>query len=177
MRANPRYKLPTEERLTKAALHYLDRYATTEANLRNVLRRKVLRACHALDEDPDQFDHIIDAVVAKCVRATLVDDRAYSEMKIASLYRKGTSHRKIQSYLAAKGVEREIVEAILTQTTSNEANIADRYARRRRLGPYGDPQKRTERRDRDLAAMCRAGHAFEISRQVIDADIGEDEDG
>ncbi|MEY3012663.1 MAG: hypothetical protein RIT45_1398, partial [Pseudomonadota bacterium] len=42
------------------------------------------------------------------------------------------------------------------------------YARRRGLGPYRFSD-RAERRDKDLAAMMRAGHAMRVARAVIDA--------
>ncbi len=44
-----------------------------------------------------------------------------------------------------------------------------RYARRRRLGPFcrGD---RFERREKDLAALARAGFGVAFARPVIDAD-------
>ena len=48
-------------------------------------------------------------------------------------------------------------------------DAAWRLARRRRFGPYrGD--NRAERRDRDLAAMGRAGFGYGIAKTIIDAD-------
>ena len=41
-------------------------------------------------------------------------------------------------------------------------------AARRRLGPWGAPVER-ETRQKQLAAMLRAGHGFEAARAVIDA--------
>ena len=42
-------------------------------------------------------------------------------------------------------------------------------ARRRRLGPFRLPEQRADRRTKDLAAMARAGFAFDVARKVIDA--------
>lgn len=168
MRAKPRYKLPTEDRLTRSAVHYLQRYSSSEDNLRSVLQRKVFKACHALERDSGTFDDMIAAVVAKCVRIGLVNDRQFTETKIASLRRKGNSRRKIEAHLVAKGVDRDMIETVMTAEPHDENVAAQKYARRRRLGPYRDPAKRSERRDKDLAAMCRAGFSFEIARHVID---------
>jgi regulatory protein len=52
-----------------------------------------------------------------------------------------------------------------------ELEAAATYARRRRLGPHRrDPEARAERRERDLAALARAGFSYAIAQQIIDAD-------
>lgn len=170
MRAKPKYKPPTQDRLTRSALHYLERYASSEANLRRVLERKVLKACTALELDPSEFSGLIDAVVESCMRNGLLNDKTYAETKAAGLRRRGGSTRKIEAQLAAKGVDRETIEAVLQDKDQSDVNAAWVFARRRRLGPYRTSGKRAERRDKDLAAMCRAGFSFEIARRVIDAE-------
>jgi len=165
-----RYRKPTEERLTRAAVHYLDRYASTQANLKQVLERKVYRACHALELDPSGFTEIIETVVTKYVRNGMVNDAVFAEMKTASLRRKGQSRRKIEAQLRTKGVPDIIVTKVLEDDETDDGTAALAYARRRRLGPYADPAKRADRRTKDLAAMCRAGFDFETARRVIDMD-------
>ena len=55
-----------------------------------------------------------------------------------------------------------------------ERAAARRYAERRRLGPWrADPARRSGRRDRDIAAMARAGFPVRLAISVID---GTDED-
>ncbi len=175
MPANRQYKKPTEERLTKAAVHYLERYASTEENLRRVLERKVFRVCNALDLMPEEFNTVIDAVVEKCVRNGLVDDTSFAEMKLASLRRKGQSRQKIQAQLRAKGVSAELIERVLSEDTTEEKDAALSYAKRRRFGPFGDPAKRADRRMKDLAAMCRAGFDYQTACSVIDTEDPEPE--
>jgi len=172
----PRYRPPTEERLTRSALHYLERYATSQANLRRVLARKVLKACLALDLDPADYDAMIDAVVETVARNGLVNDRAFAETRTASLRRRGGSRRKIEAQLAAKGVDRETIAAALEADELTDESAAWTFARRRRLGPFRKTATREERRDKDLAAMCRAGFSFETARRVIDAQDGQTDD-
>ncbi|MHA1114431.1 MAG: regulatory protein RecX, partial [Alphaproteobacteria bacterium] len=43
------------------------------------------------------------------------------------------------------------------------------YARRRRLGPWRVAAARAERRERDLAALARAGFNYDLARRVVDA--------
>lgn len=169
MPGKPRYKPPTEDRLTRSAMHYLERYATSSANLRKVLERKVLKACASLELDPADYAVMVDTVVATFVRNGLVNDRAYAETKLAGLRRRGGSARKIEARLAAKGVDRGTIESVLQNDDASDEDAAHIFARRRKLGPFR-LKDREQRRDKDLAAMCRAGFSFEIARQVIDAD-------
>mgnify|MGYP000465861500 CR=1 FL=1 len=175
----PRYRAPTQDRLIRSALHYLERYASSEANLRRVLERKVLKACRALELDPAEFTGMIDTVVETCRRNALVDDRSYAETKAASLRRRGGSRRKIEAQLSAKGVDRDTIEAVFQDEDRSDSDAAVVFARRRRLGPFRKTG-RVERRDKDLAAMCRAGFSFETARRVIDSDTfnrqGADDD-
>ncbi|WP_298963120.1 RecX family transcriptional regulator [uncultured Roseibium sp.] len=168
MQASRRYKKPTEERLKRSALHYLERYASSAANLQKVLQRKVFKACHSLELDPEDYDPIIDRVVALCVETGLINDLHYAETKAASMRRRGGSKRKIEAKLIAKGVDRDTLQNVLESDDEVELEAAIAFARRRRLGPYRKSSDRELRREKDLAAMCRAGFAFEVARQVID---------
>lgn len=162
------YKIPTEERLVRSAIAYLDRYASSSANLQRVLARKVMRAAHALGQDPDSFAGLIDTVVARCERSGLVDDRQYAETKVASLRRRGTSRRQIEAKLAAKGVDRALIEKSLEADRTEDHAAAATLARRRRLGPWRMRGDRAEFREKDMAALCRAGFSFDTARKVID---------
>ena len=58
----------------------------------------------------------------------------------------------------------------LDQDDAAELEAAKALARRRRLGPWRHPAERAARREKDLAAMARAGFRLDAARQVIDAD-------
>jgi regulatory protein len=153
--------------LDRAALAYLERFASSAQNLARVLKRKVERRCRMRDEDPAPFLALIDDVVARAARSGLVDDRRYAEGRVASLRRRGGSARAIGAKLAAKGVPRETVAAALGGGEDDEIAAAHALARRRRLGPYrtGD---RAPFREKDLAALARAGFGFAVARLVVD---------
>lgn len=172
--AGKRYKLPSEERLTRSAIHYLDRYASSLENLRKVLNRRVNRATQANGRSPDEFAVLVDKVVEKCQRAGMVDDRSYAETKLAGLRRRGRSKRRIMATLSAKGVAKDVIAAVIDQDDTSDLDAARTYARRRKLGPWRPQAVRKDFRDKDMAALCRAGYSFEIARKVIDAaDDGE----
>ena len=174
--AQRKYKLPTEERLTRAAVHYLERYSSSAENLRAVLGRKVKRAATSNGRSPEEFRDIVDRVVEKCRRSGMVDDRTYAETKLAGLRRRGRSKRQIEAALASKGVDRALIASVVERDDTSELEAARTYARRRRLGPWRTQGQREDSREKDMAALCRAGYSFEIARKVVDAaaDDGEE---
>ena len=121
--------------LQRAALAYLERYASSAENLRRVLRRKVDKRCRLRGEDPAAFHEMIDEVVAKSLRSGLIDDARYAEARVATLRRRGGSARAIQAKLSAKGVDRTTIAAALEGEEGDEAQAARAFARRRKLGP------------------------------------------
>ncbi|MEP4034782.1 regulatory protein RecX [Roseibium polysiphoniae] len=166
--AGKRYKIPTEERLTRSAIHYLDRYSSSAANLQRVLERKVMRAAHFHERDPAEFSDMIDAVVAKCQRTGMVNDVTFAETKVASQRRRGRSQRQIEARLRSKGVSAEIVTQALEQSDTSDLEAAVIFARRRRLGPWRTRGARADYRDKDMAALCRAGFNFDMARHIVD---------
>lgn len=166
-------KPATQERLRKAALYYIDRYATSAEHLKSVLMRRVIRSARLHETDQQEGQIWIDEIVADLVNRGLVDDRAFAETRALSLHRGGASRRKIAMALKVKGVGDEDIETALRALEETHANAelvaARNYARRRRFGPWRSPAERTERRDRDLAAMARAGFSFRMAQRVIDA--------
>jgi regulatory protein len=170
-------KPATAERLRKAALSYIDRYATSAANLHEVLMRRVRRSTRLHDTDMEEAKQWADDIVADFVTRKLVNDRLYAENRAASLHRSGASRRKIEMSLKIKGVGSADItaalEALAEANPDAEFTAACRHAQRRRLGPWRRDD-RAARRDRDLAAMARAGFGYRMASQVIDAtDIDE----
>jgi regulatory protein len=176
-RASPEKKPPrkvTPAYLQRAALAYLERYASSAENLRRVLKRKVDKRCRLRGEDPAEFQEMIDEVVAKSLRIGLIDDTRYAQARVATLRRRGGSARAIQAKLSAKGVDRAtIAEALDNEEEGDEEQAARAFARRRKLGPYR-PGERAPYRDKDLAALARAGFRFDVARGVIDGEVDEE---
>jgi regulatory protein len=161
----------TPSYLENAALHYLERYSSSRANLKRVLMRKVDRSLAHWVGERDEAVPMVEAVIAKLAGLGYLDDSAYAGTKVRGLRRKGASARLIQAALSAKGVEAETVAAALAeQDPDSELEAAFTLARRRRLGPYRAADKRAEFRAKDLAALGRAGFSWETARAVIEAD-------
>ena len=167
----------TPKRLERAALHYLERYATSSANLRRVLMRRVERSARAHGTDREEGADAIDDIIRRFQEYGYLDDRGYAEMRAGSLFRRGASLRAIRYQLSLKGVPDDIIDATLA-ALSEEVEDPDRqaaiaYARRRRIGPWRPAEKRAQFRDRDLAALGRQGFAYDIARWIVDADSPE----
>ena len=158
--------------LQRAALYYLERYASSIENLRRVLVQKAQRRLGP-DSRPDaELLATIDEVVASATRMDLVDDSRFAQARVATLMRRGTSRRSIKARLVAKGVDGETIDQAIEKADPDDMAAARRHAKRRRLGPWRtrpDPALR----DRDLASLARAGFSFDIARSVIDGGCEE----
>jgi regulatory protein len=166
----PREPRPIDAaQLQEMALGYAARYATTAAKLRRYLQRKLGERVWTPADPPD-----IDGLVTRLTGLGYVNDRAYAASKQRDLTARGFGAGRVRGALAAAGVARDDVAAVLSP---EDGAISDPYApaiafaRRRRFGPFArdgaaiDPAKR----NRELAAMARAGHDFAIAKRVLNA--------
>jgi regulatory protein len=156
--------------LNNVALHYVERFASSAANLRRVLMRRVQRAEHH-GSDPAEGAALVEALILRFQQSGLIDDRRYAEAKAASLHRRGGSRRAISARLAQRGVSGPLIAATL-QALTDEAGDTDLVAacafiRRRRLGAYRVVAGRPANLEKDMAALARAGFSFEIARKVL----------
>ena len=160
--------------LERAALFYLERYATSISNFRAVMRRKVDRSCRHHGPAQDEAMVLVDELVERYVAAGLLDDRAYATARALQLFRRGCSARLIRARLIEKGIAEADIAAALDRLSDEAAEpdytAAVAYARRRRLGPFGDPARRADRREKDLAALARAGFSYDVARRVLELD-------
>jgi regulatory protein len=159
--------------LEAGAFGYLARYASSAEHLRRVLLRRVERSVRVHGTDRAQGAAMVDGLVTRLISAGLIDDEAYAEAKALSLHRLGHPPRAIRARLAAKGVARDAIERALARLAAETAEVelaaACRYVRRRRLGPYRPARERDARRDKDLAALSRAGFGLALARRVLSA--------
>ncbi|MCB1720952.1 MAG: regulatory protein RecX [Rhodospirillales bacterium] len=180
---NNRRKRPkkiTETYLHNAGLYYLERYASSAANFRAVMLRKVKRSCMThKDQNYTQCSALVDQLVEKFIHAGLLDDAVYTRAMVTSLRRRGKSTRAIHSALRAKGLNADQIEQTLTtidQQTHNNETEAERhaaliFARKKRLGPWrGDREIDFQK---ELSRMARAGFSCDTSRSVLE--INEDD--
>jgi regulatory protein len=166
--------------LERHALRHLERYPSSRANLRRVLARRAEVCCDHHGDDCGAADASIEAVLERLTELGLLDDRRYAAAQARRMRARGASRRRIEVSLHERGVPSDIALDVLGD--EGEGSDADRvaagiYARRRRLGPHRtDPGRRAERRDRDLAALARAGFGYAVASAVVDARPGADDE-
>ncbi|MGF7172493.1 regulatory protein RecX [Azospirillum doebereinerae] len=178
-RAAKPVRLVTAQYLENSALHYLERFASSTANLRNVLMRKVKLSAQAHGTDPEEGARWIDDLLARYVRSGLLNDETYARMRTESLHRRGSSTRAIAQKLASKGIDRDETDKALESLREDVGPDVDlaaalALAKRRRLGVYRLPEARAAHREKDMAALGRAGFGYEIARRIVDAESPDD---
>ena len=162
---------PDAVSLKEAALHYLARYATTEAGLRFVLNRRIDRWARLSRDQEDVAECVtrakaaIPAIVARMAALGLVNDAEFAASRARGLARGGKSRRAIAARLAAKGINAEQVRAVLPEDGNAELAAALILARKRRIGPF----RRMEEGDRgkELAVLARAGFARDVASRAL----------
>ena len=168
----------TEKSLTNAALFYLQRFASSSENLRRVLLRRVARSARHHGTDPAEGTALVDAIVARFEGTGLLDDQVYAEARARSLHRRGASTRMIRAGLRQKGLDDEVIAralaALAEEIEDPELAAAVALAQRRRLGPHRAAGQRDSHREKDLAALARAGFSYDIARRVIEAETVAD---
>lgn len=159
----------TPESLNWFALRYVERYATTRDKLRKYLNNKLYeRGWGGEGTAP------IEAMVERFAELGYVDDRSYGESKAKSLERRGFGLRRVDQALMAAGLEPELREDIRSDVDEAEAALA--YARRKRIGPFATEKPAPEQRQKQFAAMVRAGHSFARVKAILGADTLDDLD-
>jgi regulatory protein len=156
--------------LDRLALRYVERFATTRGKLAEYLARKMRER----GWDGDAVDP--RAVAQRMADLGYVDDRTYAENKAAALGRRGLGARRVSVALRQAKVEEADADDLAPAIQARAGDAALTFARRKRIGPFGPPSQDRAIRDRQLAAMLRAGHNFTVSRRIVMA-ASEDEIG
>lgn len=156
-------------RLNDLALHYVARFATSTGKLRAYLQRKLRERGWEGDGPPD-----IDGLVERFAEKGYVDDEAYARAKANGLLSRGYGARRVEETLRAAGIDDDVRgDAAPEEGEARQAVFA--LAKRRRFGPFATPKSQEsaeeahKRREKQLAAIIRAGHGFEHARRVIEA--------
>lgn len=152
-----------KQSLRDLALNYAGRYATSAAKLKHYLHAKLRTRGWAGEDEPQ-----VDALVARMVELGYIDDAAFAEVRTRDLLRRGYGARRVAQALHQAGVDRAAI-ALPEPGVSETRSAALSLARRRRLGPFGAGPPDPKRREKQLAALVRAGHEFETARAIIDA--------
>jgi regulatory protein len=157
-------------KMEELALRYVERFATTRGRLADYLRRKIReRGWDGPPGDPD-------ALAERMASLGYVDDRAYAEAKASALARRGLGARRVTDALRHARVEAEDADALRPDIDARAVDAALTFARRKRLGPFAAQSADRDAFAKQLASMARAGHAYELSRRILQLEPGEEVD-
>lgn len=152
-------------RLEELALAYVARFATSAAKLERYLARKLRERGWEGEGDGRAA---AEALVARFVDAGYVDDEAYARAKSGSLLRRGYGMRRVGQALGAAGIAEDVRAAVQPgEGVRRRAALA--LARKRRFGPFASEPPDRLLREKQIAAMVRAGHPLDSARELVDA--------
>ncbi|WP_245626593.1 regulatory protein RecX [Croceicoccus naphthovorans] len=154
--------------MEELALAYVARFATTAKGLQKYCRRK-LRERGWEDAEEGAAAPDIDALVERFVRNGYVNDAEFARAKSGSLLRRGYGERRVGQALTAAGVAEED-RAHIAEGEARHAAL--RLAEKRRFGPFGAdgaPPDDRALREKQVAAMLRAGHRMDAARELVHA--------
>lgn len=152
--------------LDRLALRYVERFATSRGKLTDYLNRKVRERGWSGDPvDPA-------SVAERMAGLGYVDDRAFAEARVRSLSRRGFGARRVAQALQAARIGADDAVAALEPVAETAFDTALAFARRRRIGPFAEARADPKLRERQMAAMIRAGHGYALTRRIVDAAPG-----
>lgn len=152
-------------RMDEMALAYVARFATSAGKLADYLKRKLRERGWEGEGEAD-----IAGLVERFVAVGYVNDAGYAAAKAQGLMRRGYGARRVEQALGAAGIAEDVRESVRGSDTERR-RAALVMARKRRFGPFGrdgaagDPATR----EKQVAAMLRAGHPLEHARRLVNA--------
>lgn len=159
--------LPLEAaKLEELALAYVARFSTSSAKLQQYLQRKIRERGWA--EGQSAADIVTAAIAARFVELGYVDDLAFARARSGSLLRRGYGMRRIGQTLAAAGIEEDLRVAVAAGE-GQQRRAALAMARKRGFGPFGKGVADRQVREKQIAALLRAGHPLDSARELVDA--------
>ena len=151
-----------ERRLEELAVSYVGRFATTRARLGAYLGRKLRERGWEGKAAP-----ATEALVERLAGLGYIDDAAYALSKARSLGQRGYGGGRVTMALRTAGIGEDDGRAAQDFSREQSVAAAVRFAQRRRIGPFAMEKGGPEQRQKALAAMVRAGHAFELARAIV----------
>lgn len=105
---------------------------------------------------------LTERVYTRIIDKGYVNDEAFARYWVENRQlRKGISKRKLQAELASKGVDRSIVESLLTETDRTDEDEIKKIIEKK-AGRYNDEQKL-------IAYLARQGFGYDDIKQAIES--------
>ncbi len=157
------------ESLNRLAIRYVERYATSRKKLAGYLHRKI-REREWQDADPPAVEQLVEHLA----ELGYIDDALYAQNKASALTRRGYGTRRVSHALYQAGISEADGREAFQISESNRWVAADKFARKRRIGPYAETRQETDKCRKQLQAFLRAGHEFDVASRYVFAKPGEE---
>ena len=148
--------------LRQLALTYVAHFSTSRSKLGQYLRRKLKERGWAGEREAPVAD-----MVERLADAGYIDDPAFALAKARNLGSRGYGERRVALELRAAGIDEDDGAAARDHARNGASEAALKFARRKRIGPFATSPPDRRDSDKAFAAMIRAGHPFELAKQVL----------
>lgn len=154
-----------DERLRGLALHYVGKYATTQAKLGAYLTRKIRERGWNGERRTD-----VAALVEQFAELGYINDAQFAEARSRSFVRRGYGERRLNEDLRSSGIGDADAAPAKEHMAESTFAAAENFARRKRLGPFASEPAPPEKRQKQLHAFMRAGHGFDLAKRFVYAE-------
>lgn len=128
---------------------------------------------HQIDES--EVERSVDELLDSLEETGLLDDERVAPARARFEARRALSDRRIRMKLESHGIEGDLLDKAMRLASEEEPEEirAFRYARRRRIGPYGGEISDAKERNRQMASLARAGFPLDMVRRVVTCPAAE----
>ena len=163
----------TFQNLEKFAFKYIERFSTSENQLRIILKKKIIKSSYFFKIKVEDHIDYIDLIIEKFKKIGLIDDKKYSESRALNLVKRGFSKKKILFNLKQKGISSETIEIALNNLKkfffNYELASALIYAKKKKIiGSEMNLEKAFKNNQKKLMKMASAGFSYSISKKIIE---------
>ncbi len=169
----------TPQRLKNIGLYYLKRFESSVENLRSVLQKRVNQYAKTNPEfDKQEAYQWVENILAEFEKLHYLDDERFTEIKVRHYLSTGKPARYIKNKLREKGIANAQIEEMLDDFGYNPQEMALKLAKRKKIGPFRpDEESRKLNRQKDMAALIRAGFDYDVVSEIMGSDfIADDTD-
>lgn len=165
----------TRQKVEVWALAYVNRFDCTASKLTKHLSDRVRKS-----GGHESATAWIEELVGRYLGSGVLNDARFAKNLATQLTTRGKSSRMISQKLALRGVPSDVAQELMTARRQDEPGAeleaARAFARKRRLGPHRDAEKRAEYRQKDLAALARQGFSFDTAKKALGTVGGDDDE-
>ena len=158
-----------QERLQRLAIRYVERYATSRKKLADYLHRKIREREWQGPDGP-----AVEKLIENFVDQGYIDDALYAQNKALALTRRGYGTRRVSHALYQAGINETDGRAAFAISETNKWAAAEKFARKRKIGPFAESPQDADKCRRQLQAFLRAGHDFDLAHRFVFASPGDE---